>query len=83
MTSVEWLLSISLLLVFNLAISLDSGSGVAAPDYPAAVDWYKRAADSGLGEAANSLCTMYTNARGRAWQVMPASSSSSFETLVT
>ena len=67
---------------FNLAVSLELGSGVAAPDYPAAVDWYKRAAGAGMADAANTLVPMYTVGRGWAWQVTPASSDSSFETLV-
>jgi hypothetical protein len=59
---------------FNLGVCLDTGEGVAAPDYPAAAGWYKRAADAGDAEAANNLCTMYQVGRGRAWQIMPASS---------
>jgi len=47
---------------------------LAAPDYPAAADWYRRAADAGYGAAAHNLCTMYLVGRGRAWRTMPASS---------
>ena len=28
--------------MFNLAVSFDEGSGMAAPDYPAAADWYRQ-----------------------------------------
>jgi TPR repeat protein len=58
----------------DLALCLDKGEGVAAPDYPAASEWHMRAADAGVAEAANNLCRMYTVGRGRAWQMMPASS---------
>jgi TPR repeat protein len=51
---------------------------VAAPDYPAAAVWYRRAADAGEGDAAHNLCTMYTVGRGRAWQIMLATSSAIF-----
>jgi len=37
---------------------------MAVPDYPAALDWYRRAADAGIGEAAMNLCSMYTLGRG-------------------
>jgi len=51
-----------------------------APDYPTAAGWFRRAADAGVGDAANNLTNMYTLGRGRAWQTMPASTS---ETLVS
>ena len=62
--------------MYNLARSLDKGEGGAAPDYPAAVGWYKRAADLGDASAAANLVTMYTfgSGRARAWQMMPATS---------
>ena len=47
---------------------------MAAPDYPAAAGWYKRAADAGDGNAATNLVTMYSVGRGGAWQNMPATS---------
>ena len=47
---------------------------MAAPDYPAAADWYTRAADAGHGGAARNLAAMYAVGRGRAWQIMPVSS---------
>jgi len=50
--------------MYNLGISLDKGEGVPAPDYPAAADWYRRAADAGVGEAAVNLCHMYSVGRG-------------------
>jgi TPR repeat protein len=34
--------------------------GVAAADYPAAADWYTRAANAGHAAWAVDLCTMYT-----------------------
>jgi TPR repeat protein len=37
--------------MFDLACSLDNGEGVAAPDPPAAMDWFRRAADAGHGGA--------------------------------
>ena len=51
---------------FNLGCRLDKGQGMAAPDYPAAADWYKRAADAGIGDAARNLSAMYQVGRGRA-----------------
>jgi len=58
--------------MFNLGLCLDKGQGVAAPDYPAAADWYRRAAEADHGGAANNLSNMYTLGRGRAWQIMLA-----------
>jgi TPR repeat protein len=59
--------------MFGLGSHLDGGvEGVMAPDYPAAVDWYRRAADAGHGSAANNLAAMYQVGRGRVWQIMPA-----------
>ena len=52
--------------MFSLGCRLDSGEGVAAPDYPAAADWYRRAADAGRREAANNLAHMHQVGRGRA-----------------
>jgi len=46
--------------MFNLAVLLDKGDGVAAPDYPAVADWYRRAADAGNWRAAHNLSNMYT-----------------------
>ena len=59
---------------FNLGALLDQGKGVAAPDYPAAAEWYRRAADAGDGDAAMNLGNMYMLGRGRTWQTMPATS---------
>ena len=56
--------------MWNLGLCLDQGVGVAAPDSPAAADWYMRAADAGDGEAAGSLSNMYSVGRGRAWQIV-------------
>ena len=50
--------------MFNLGRCLMSGQGVAAPDFPAAADCYRRAADAGHGEAAYYLSSMYTIGRG-------------------
>jgi len=69
--------------MFSLGVMLEEGLGVAAPDYPAAAGWYRRAADAGVGEAAVNLCSLYTLGRGWAWQIMPTSSSSTFWTLVS
>jgi hypothetical protein len=63
--------------MFDLAVCLDTGEGVAAPDHQAAAGWYRRAADAGNGEAAANLSRMFSVGRGLAWQIMPASSSSS------
>jgi len=61
--------------MFGLGCCLDSGEGVAAPDYPAAAGWYRRAADAGDGDAAHNLCTMYMAGRGaRQIMIMPATS---------
>jgi TPR repeat protein len=54
----------------NLGLCLDQGVGVAAPDYQAAADWYKRGANAGDGEAALNLAAMYAVERGRAWQII-------------
>jgi len=69
--------------MFCLGCSLDQGVGVAAPDYPAALDWFQRAVAAGHGGAANNLCQMYTVGRGRAWLLTPDTSSSTFKTLVS
>jgi len=37
--------------MFKLGHLLDAVEGVAAPDYPAAIGWYRRAADGGNGRA--------------------------------
>ena len=63
--------------MFDLGCSLDMGEGWAAPDYPAAADWYRRAGDAGDGNAAENLAVMYAVGRGRSWQIMPTSSASS------
>jgi hypothetical protein len=68
--------------MFNTGVFLEEGRGVAAPDYQAAVEWFRRAADAGDGGAAGNLCRMYTHGHGRAWQLFPASSSSTLQTLV-
>jgi len=62
--------------MFDLGCHLDLGEGVAAPDHLAAADWYRRAADAGDSGAAITLCRMYTVGRSWAWQIMPATSSS-------
>jgi len=49
----------------SLGRCLEEGKGVAPPDYLAAVDWYRRAADAGNGEAACALSNLYTFGRGR------------------
>jgi TPR repeat protein len=51
--------------MFSYAVCLDQGEGLAAPDYPAAADWYRRAADAGVAEAANNLGAMYAVGRGK------------------
>jgi TPR repeat protein len=58
--------------MFRLGFCLDSGEGVAAPDFPAAAAWYRLAADAGNRDAACNLCALYTVGRCRAWQIMPA-----------
>jgi TPR repeat protein len=60
--------------MFSAGCSLDVGEGVVAPDYAAAADWFRRAADAGEGNAANKLSGMYTLGRCRAWHTMPATS---------
>jgi len=49
-----------------LGCHLDEGQGVAAPDYPAAAGWFRRAAESGHKTAANNLSNMYFLGRRRA-----------------
>jgi len=56
--------------MFDYGNCLDQGKGVAAPDYPAAAGWYRRAADAGEGRGARNLSLMYAVGRGRAWQMM-------------
>jgi len=58
--------------MFDLGCSLDKGEGVAAPDYPAAADWYRRASEACHGSAANNLSNMYLVGRGWACPVVPA-----------
>ena len=60
--------------MFHLGCCLDQ-VGVAAPDNPEAAVWYRRAADVGHGAAASNLSMLYHFGRGRAWQIMPATSS--------
>jgi TPR repeat protein len=55
------------------------GKGLAAPDYPAAADWYRRAGDAGNAEAATNLSSMYNIGRGRAWHVMSATKRRDFK----
>jgi TPR repeat protein len=56
--------------------------GVAAPDYPAAADWFRRAANAGIGNAGMNLCAMYNAGSGRAGRIMPVTSSSTSQILV-
>ena len=49
-----------------LASMLEGGEGVPAPDYSAAVGWYRRASDAGVGDAAQNIAAMYAVGRGRA-----------------
>ena len=58
--------------MFNLGVCLDKGEGVAAPDYPAAAGWFRRAADAGDALAAHDLAAMYTGPG------MPATSTATF-----
>ena len=62
--------------MFSLGFCLDEGNGGAAPDHPAAVGWYRCASDAGHAGAAKNLSVMYTLGSGRAWQIRPATSSS-------
>jgi TPR repeat protein len=48
----------------SLGLLLEKGEGVAAPDYPAAPGWFRRAADAGIWEVANNLTDMYAVGRG-------------------
>ena len=57
----------------NLGLCLEEGLSVAAPDYPSAADWYRRAADAGHAGAAVNIADMYTVGRGWAWQSVSAS----------
>jgi TPR repeat protein len=52
--------------MFNLGRSLNLGEGVAAPDFPAAAYWYRRAADAGIGAAAANLSSLYILGSGGA-----------------
>jgi TPR repeat protein len=49
-----------------------AGIHAARTDHTAAAGWYRRAADAGSGQAANTLSGWYTLGCGRAWQIMPA-----------
>jgi TPR repeat protein len=57
--------------MFYLACRLDKGEGVAAADYPAAADWYRRAADAGNADAAFNLSNMYQIGRGPGSRCLP------------
>jgi len=65
--------------MFSLGLCFDKGDGMAAPDYPAAASWYRRAADTGHWGGASNLSSMYRFGRGRAWQTLPATSPFTFE----
>jgi TPR repeat protein len=52
---------------------LDEEDDAAAPDYPAAAGWYRRAADDGHAGAAFNLSRMFTLGLGWAWQMALAS----------
>ena len=52
--------------MFNLGRSLNLGEGVAAPEFPAAAYWYRRAADAGIGAAAANLSSLYILGSGGA-----------------
>jgi len=69
--------------MYDLGVCLHKGEGLAAPDYAAAADWYLRGADAGHAGAANNLAAMYILGRGRACQTVPATSSSTFKTVVS
>jgi TPR repeat protein len=76
--------------MFSLALCLDKGEGVAAPDPAAAAGWYRRAANAEVdtGNPANGLAAItlsysYLTGRGRARQIMPATSSATLKTLVS
>ena len=64
-----------------LGCCLDKGEGVAAADSWAAANWYMRAADAGDGHGAKCLADLYIFGRGRAWQIVPATSFSTRQTL--
>jgi TPR repeat protein len=51
--------------MYNLRKLLAKREGVAAPDLPAAADWYRRAVDNGIAAAAYNLVDMYSVGRGR------------------
>ena len=51
--------------MYNLGSCLDQGQGMAAPDHPAAADWYRRAADAGDGRAAMKLARSAAVGPGR------------------
>jgi len=53
--------------MFELGCHLNEGQGVAAPDYPAAAGWFKRAAGVGHGDAASNLNRYYNFGIGWAW----------------
>ena len=55
--------------MFSVGCRLDKGEGVAAPDYPAAAGWYRRADAAGFGAAALNLSNMYIAGRGGACQI--------------
>jgi len=61
--------------MFPLGCYLEEGMGMAAPDYPAALYWYKHAANAGSIDAAFNLSLMYTAGRGGAWHIMSATPS--------
>ena len=62
--------------MFNLGNMYDMGLGMAAAAPDMAAVWYRRAAEAGCGASANNLASQYTVGRGRAWQIIHATSSS-------
>jgi hypothetical protein len=69
--------------MFILGCRLNAGEGTAPPEYQAAADWYRCAADAGCGSAAQNLSKMYLIGRGWAWQTAPATSSFIIYTIVS
>jgi len=49
--------------MLSLGCRHDTGEGMAAPDYPAAAGWYRRAANAGNGGAANKLSKVRSRQR--------------------
>jgi len=67
--------------MFNIGALIEQGLGVAAPDYPAAADWYRQAAEAGDGDAAANLRILYRPRLGLSYSARHSTLYASHSTL--